>query len=74
MDPNLYSQILADQTAAQGDIPLGWHYSSDYSTLNMIPNPGYQGTKNYNSQTGQQIPRDTSVDDMMQRVTELMQN
>ena len=46
-DPNIFDQrlqILNHQRTRQIDIPQGYHYSSDYNTLNMIPNLGYQGT------------------------------
>ena len=55
MGPNIYSQRLqaANQHRTQQiEIPQGYHYGSDYNTLNMIPNPGYQGTQNFNLQMG----------------------
>jgi hypothetical protein len=42
------------QGTRQEDIPSGYHCGSDYNTWNMIPNPGYQGTQNFNPQAGQQ--------------------
>jgi hypothetical protein len=36
------------------NIPQGFHYCTDYSTLSMIPHPGYQGTQNFNPQAIQQ--------------------
>ena len=42
----------------------------------MIPNPGYQGTRNFNLQMGQQLQRnpDSSADELLLRVTEMMKN
>ena len=42
----------------------------------MIPNPGYQGTQNFNPQMGQQLQRnpDLSADELLLRVTEMMKN
>ena len=59
-NPNVFNQrfqTVNQQGARQIDIPQGYHYGSDYNTLNMIPNPGYQGTENFNPQMGQQLPR-----------------
>jgi hypothetical protein len=48
IDPNLYNQ--KGQEGNQQPEPSGFHYSADYNTWNMLPNPGYQGTQNYNPQ------------------------
>ena len=42
----------------------------------MIPNPGYQGTQNFNPQMGQQLQRnlDSNADELLLRVTEMMKN
>ena len=42
----------------------------------MIPNPGYQGTQNFNLQMGQQLPRNpnSNVDELLLRVTKMMKN
>ena len=42
----------------------------------MIPNPGYQGTRNFNPQMGQQLLRnpDSNADELLLRVTEMMKN
>ena len=45
--PNIFNQRFQEvnqQGARQIDIPQGYHYGLDYNTLNMIPNPRYQGT------------------------------
>ena len=47
IDPYVYNQRLqaaSQQRAQQIEIPQGYHYGTDYSTLHMMPNPGYQGT------------------------------
>ena len=54
------------------NIPQGFHYSTDYNTLNMIPNPEYQGTQNYNPQAAPQ-PRN-QTDDLLRQMTEMMQH
>ena len=46
-------QAVNKQGARQIDIPQEYHYGLDYNTLNMIPNPGYQDTQNFNLQMGQ---------------------
>ena len=49
-NPNVYNQRLqaANQQRTQPiEIPQGYHYGTDYNTLHMIPNPGYQGTQNF---------------------------
>ena len=42
----------------------------------MIPNPGYQGTQNFNPQMGQQLQRNpnSNADKLLLRVTEMMKN
>ena len=50
-DPNISNQrfqTVNQQGARQIDIPQGYHYGSNYNTLNMIPNLGYQSTQNFN--------------------------
>ena len=59
IDPNVFNQrfqTVNQQGAQQIDIPQGYHYVSDYNTLNMIPNLGYHDTQNFNLQMGQQLP------------------
>ena len=78
-DPNIYNQRLQaanQQTTQQIEIPQGYHYGTDYNTLHMIPNPGYQGTQNFNPQMGQQLQRnpDSNADELLLRVTEMMNN
>jgi len=78
-DPNVFNQrfqTVNQQGARQINIPQGYHYGSDYNTLNMIPNPGYQGTQNFNLQMGQQLPRNpnSNADELLFRVTEMMKN
>ena len=46
-DPIVFNQrfhTVNQQGARHIDIPQGYHYGSDYNTLNMIPNLVYQGT------------------------------
>ena len=79
MDPNIYNQRLQaanQQTTQQIEIPQGYHYGTDYNTLHMIPNPGYQGTQNFNPQMGQQLQRNpnSNADELLLRVTEMMRN
>jgi hypothetical protein len=64
------------QGTRQANIPLGYHYGSNYNTWNMIPNLGYQGTRNFNPQAGQQPQRNMNVkvDELLLRVTEMMQS
>lgn len=72
-DPNAYNQILQGgaQSGSQGiNVPQGFHYSLDYNTLNMIPNPGYQDTQNYSPQAVQQPS--TQTDELIQRMTDMM--
>ena len=42
----------------------------------MIPNPGYQGTQNFNPQMGQQLQRNLNLNvvELLLRVTEMMKN
>ena len=42
----------------------------------MMPNPGYQGTRNFNAQMGQQVQRNpnSNADELLLRVTEVMKN
>jgi len=42
----------------------------------MIPNPGYQGTQNFNLQMGWQLPRNSNsnADELLLRVTEMIKN
>ena len=59
----------------QIEIPQGYHYGLDYNTLHMIPNPGYQGTQNFNLQMGQQLQRNANSNaELLLRVTEMMKN
>ena len=56
MDPYVYNQRLK-AASQQIEIPQGYLYGTDYNTLHMMPNPGYQGTWDFNPQMGQQVPR-----------------
>ena len=58
------------------EIPHGYHYGMDYNTLHMIPNPGYQGTRNFNPQMGQQLQKNpnSNADELLLRVTEMIKN
>ena len=42
----------------------------------MIPNPGYQGTRNFNPQMGQQVQRNlnSNADELLLKVIEMMKN
>ena len=42
----------------------------------MMPNPGYQGTQDFNPQMGQQVPRNPypQADELLLKVTEMMKN
>ena len=43
-DPNIYNQRLQvanQQRTQQIEIPQGYYYDTDYNTLHMIPNPGF---------------------------------
>ena len=51
IDPSIYNQRLQaanQQRTQQIEIPQGYYYGTDYNTLHMILNPGYQGTQNFN--------------------------
>ena len=79
IDPNIYNQRLQaanQQRTQQIEIPQGYHYGTDYNTLHMIPNPGYQGTQNFNPQMGQQLQKnpDSNANESLLRVTEMMKN
>ena len=79
IDHNVFNQRLQtinQQGARQIDIPQEYHYSSDYNTLNIIPNSGYQGTQNFNPQMGQQLPRNlnSNTNELLLRVTKIMKN
>ena len=41
-----------------------------------MPNPGYQGTQDFNPQMGQQVPRNPNpqADELLLKVTEMMKN
>ena len=58
------------------EIPQGYHYGTNYNTLHIIPNLGYQGSQNFNPQMGQQLQRDSNsnADELLLRVTEMMKN
>ena len=78
-DPSIYNQRLQaanQQRTQQIEIPEGYHHATDYNTLHMIPNLGYQGTRNFNPQMGQQLQRDSNsnADELLLRVTEIMKN
>ena len=78
-DPNIYNQRLqaaSQQRTQQTEIPQGYHYGTDYNTLHMIANPGYQGTQNFNPQMGQQLQRslNSNADELFLRVTKMMKN
>ena len=78
-DHNVFKQwfqAVNQQGARQIDIPQGYHYGSNYNTLNMIPNSGYQGTHNFNLQMGQQLPRNPNLnaDEFLLRVIKMMKN
>ena len=62
IDPYVYNQRLqaaSQQRTQQIEIPqgYGYHYGTDYNTLHMVPNLGYQGTRDFNPQMGQHIQR-----------------
>ena len=42
----------------------------------MMPNLGYQGTRDFNPQIGQQVPRNPNpqADELLLKVTEMMKN
>jgi hypothetical protein len=57
IDPYFYNQrlqVASQQRTQQIEIPQGYHYDTDYNTLHMLPNLGYQGTRDFNPQMGQQ--------------------
>ena len=58
------------------EILQGYHYGTDYNTLHMILNLGYQGTQNLNPQTGQQLQRNPNshANELLLKVTEMMKN
>ena len=79
IDPNVYNQRLQaanQQRTQQMEIPQGYHYGTNYNTLHMIMNLGYQGTRDFNPQMGQQVRRNpySNVDELLLRVTEMMKN
>ena len=79
IDHNIYNQRLQaanQQRTQQIEIPQGYHYGTDYNTLHMILNPGYQGTRNFNPQMGQQLQRysNSNADELLLRVTEMIKN
>ena len=60
IDPYVYNERLqaaSQQKTQQIEIPQGYHYGTDYNTLHMMPNLVYQGTRDFNPQMGQQVPR-----------------
>jgi hypothetical protein len=78
-DPNIYNkrlQVANQQRTQQIEIPQGYEYGTDYNTLHMIPNPEYQGTRNFNPQMGQQLQRNpnSNANELFPRVTEMMKN
>jgi hypothetical protein len=66
---------------APGEIPPGYHYASDFYTLNAIENPRYQnvpqGTQGSrqpsHDNTSTQNPMVAQVDELMGKVTKMMQ-
>ena len=57
-DPSIYNhrlQVVNQQRTQQIEIPQGCHYGIDYNTHHMILNPGYQGTRNFNTQMGHDL-------------------
>ena len=78
-DHNIYNRRLQaanQQMTQQIEIPQGYHYGTDYNTLHMIPNLGYQGTQNFNPQMGQQLQGNpnSNADELLLRVTEMKKN
>jgi hypothetical protein len=82
-----YRRIVRDFNAppyqgkvAPGEIPPGYHYASDFYTLNAIENPRYQNVPQGTHGSGQQSQGNTStqnptvaqVDELMGKVTEIM--
>ena len=79
MDPYIYNQRLqaaSQQRTQQIEIPQGYHYGMDYNTHHMMPNLGYQGTRDFNPHIGQQVPRNPNLqgDELLLKVTEMMKN
>jgi len=79
IDPCVYNQRLQaanEQRTQQIEIPQGYHYGIDYNTLHMIPNPRYQGTRDFNPQMGQQVQRNpnSNADELLLKVTDMMKN
>ena len=79
IDPSIYNQRLQaanQQRTQQIEIPQGYYYGTDYNTLHMIPNLGYQGTQNFTPQMGQQLQRNpnSNADELLFRVTEMIKN
>ena len=79
IDPNVYNQKLQaanQQRTQQIEIPQGYHYGTDYNTLHMILNLGYEGTRDFNPQMGQQVQRNPNpqADELLLRVAEMMKN
>ena len=79
IDTYVYNQRLqaaSQQRTQQIEIPQGYHYGIDYNTLHMMPNLGYQGTRDFNPQMGQQVQRNPNpqADELLLRVTEMMKN
>ena len=79
IDPYVYNQRLqaaSQQKTQQIEIPQGYHYGTDYNTIHMMPNPGYQGTRDFNAQMGQQVQRNpnSNADELLLRVTKMMKN
>jgi len=63
-----YRRIVRDFNAppyqgkvAPGEIPPGYHYASDFYTLNAIENPGHQNVPQGTQGSGQQIQGNTST-------------
>ena len=60
IDLDIYNQRLQavnQQMTQQIEIPQGYHYGTDYNTPHKIPNPRYQGTRNFNPQMGSAIAK-----------------
>ena len=79
IDPYVYNQrlqVASQQRTQQIEIPQGYHYGTDYNILHMIPNPRYQGTRDFNPQMGQQVQRNPNsrADELLLKVTEMMKN
>ena len=79
IDPNVYNQRLQaanQQRTQQIEIPQGYHYGTDYNTLHMILNLGYQGTQDFNPHMCQEVQRNPNshTDELLLTVTEMMKN